>query len=221
MKKRIGLVALLALAGIIAAVAMSLASQQASAQAPTPSVGHQLVGGLLSPRGMKLGPMACYVAEAGSGGDGDRRSGGDSHSGLTGRISKIDPATGARTTVAANLPSNAGAEGDAVGPADVAFIGTQLYYAQTHAGTAYGFPATTPTGVYKVNSNGTVTLLADIGAFNIANPVTPLKNGSQQDIEVGGNPYSMDVRNGALLRRGRQPEPGDEDHDGRRDHARC
>lgn len=200
MKKRVGLVALLAIAGVIAAVAMSLASQSASAQAPSPTSGHQLVSGLLSPRGMAIGPDGMiYVAEAGTGGDMAVGSGDTaSKSGFTGRISKVDPATGTRTTVADNLPSNAGGEGDAVGPAAVAFIGNQLYYVQTHAGTAYGFPATTPTGVYKVNSDGSVTLVADLGAFNIANPVNDVASGQQQDIEIGGNPYSMVARDGAL-----------------------
>jgi hypothetical protein len=88
--------------------------------------------------------------------------GAQSHSGFTGRISKIDPATGARTTVIDKLPSNAGEQGDAVGPADVAFVGSQLYYVQTHGGAVYGFPDN-PTGVYRVNASGTAQLVADIG----------------------------------------------------------
>jgi sugar lactone lactonase YvrE len=201
MKKRVGLVALLAIAGVIAAIAMSLASQSASAQqAPEPTSGHLVVSGLVEPRGMAIGPDGMiYVAEAGTGGDMAVGTGDNaSKSGFTGRISKVDPATGARTTIADKLPSNVGGEGDAVGPAAVAFLGNQLYYVQTHAGTAYGFPATTPTGVYKVNSDGTVTLIADLGAFNIANPVNDIKNGTQQDIEIGGNPYGMVARDGAL-----------------------
>ncbi len=95
---------------------------------------------------MKIGPDGMiYVAEAGSGGTTTVTVGGsDSNSGLTGRISKIDPATGARTTVAANLPSNAGPDGDAVGPADVAFIGSQLYYVQTHARHRLRLPRNDP-----------------------------------------------------------------------------
>jgi sugar lactone lactonase YvrE len=198
MKLRLLAVALIALAS--AAVVSAPQQTRAQGAPPSPSAGTKLVGGLLSPRGMKIGPDGMiYVAEAGSGGDNVVGTGDNqSHSGLTGRISKVDPATGTRTTVADKLPSNAGSEGDAVGPADVAFIGNQLYYAQTHGGTAFGFPSN-PTGVYKVNSNGTVTLVADIGAFNIANPVNDIKpGGGQQDIEPGGNPYSMTVRDGAF-----------------------
>jgi hypothetical protein len=196
MKLKLLVVALFAL--VSAAV---ISAPQTGAQgAPAPTAGTQLVGGLLSPRGMKVGPDGMiYVAEAGTAGDIAAGSGDSaSKSGYTGRISKVDPATGTRTTVADKLPSNGGPEGDAVGPADVAFIGSQLYYVQTHGGAAYGFPATTPTGLYKVNSSGTVTLVADIGAYNIANPVTSISSGTQQDIEIGGNPYSMTVRDGAF-----------------------
>jgi len=191
----------LLLAAVAAVLAIGIGSSPVTAQQPTgPTAGTKLTGDLNSPRGMKVGPDGMiYIAEAGSGGTtvvGPADN--SSMSGNTGRISKIDPATGTRTTVADNLPSNAGSEGDAVGPADVAFIGSQLYYVQTHGGAAYGFP-NNPTGLYKVNSNGTVTLVADIGKFNIATPVNDISSGTQQDIEIGGNPYAMTVRDGAFL----------------------
>jgi len=188
----------LAVAAVIAVAAAILASggSSASAQAPGPSVGSSLVSGLLNPRGLKVGPDGMiYVAEAGTAGDIDAGSGDTaSKSGFTGRISKVDPATGARTTVADKLPSNGGPEGDSVGPADVAFLGNQLYYVQTHGGEAYGFPDN-PTGLYKVNGDGSVTLVADIGKFNIDNPIPDVVDG-KQEVEVGGNPYSMVVRDG-------------------------
>ena len=188
---------LLLVAALAAAMGSMLAAAPASAKSPV-SAGTPLATGLLSPRGLKMGPDGMlYVAEAGSGGDTVVTiEGQTSHSGLTGRISKIDPATGTRTTVIDGLPSNAGPEGDSVGPADVAFIGNQLYYVQTHGGAAYGF-AGRPTGVYKV-TGGSAQLVADIGAFNIANPVTDISSGTQKDIEPGGNPYSMTVRDGAF-----------------------
>ncbi len=174
-------------------------TRSVSAQAPGPTAGKHLAGGLLSPRGMKIGPDGMiYVADAGSAGD-IVAPYDQSKSGLTGKIAKVDPSTGAVTVLADNLPSNGSGEGDNVGPADVAFVGNTLYYIQTHAGTAYGFDASTPTGLYKVNDNGTVTLVADIGAFNIANPVQDVAGGTQQDIEKGGNPYSMVERDGALF----------------------
>jgi sugar lactone lactonase YvrE len=136
-----------------------------------------------------------YVADAGSGGD-TVAPDDLGKTGLTGRIVKVDPATGKVTVVADHLPSNAGGEGDSVGPADVAFMGNTLYYIQTHAGAAYGFPATTPTGLYKVNGDGTVTLVANYGAFADANPSKSVSSGSAKDLEPGGNPYSMTVRDG-------------------------
>ncbi|MDP9237505.1 MAG: ScyD/ScyE family protein [Chloroflexota bacterium] len=193
MKLRLLVVTLIAL---VAAAGISV--PQASAKGPT--AGTQLVGGLLNPRGMKIGPDGMiYVAEAGSGGDSvvgpaDHQY----HTGLTGRVSKVDPTTGTRTTVADKLPSASHPEEGTDGPADVAFLGSQLYYVQTEAGTLFGFPSN-PTGVYKVNANGTVTLVADIGAFNRANPVTDAKpGGSQKDVDPDGNPYSMTVRDGAF-----------------------
>ena len=188
---------LLLVAAALAAMGSAFMLAPASAKSPV-SAGDPLATGLLSPRGLKMGPDGMlYVAEAGSGGDTVITiDGQESNTGLTGRISKIDPATGERTTVIDGLPSNALPTGDSVGPADVAFIGNQLYYAQTHGGEAYGFPDM-PTGVYKV-TGGSATLVADIGQYNIDNPVNDITSGTQQDIEPGGNPYSMTERGGAL-----------------------
>lgn len=190
----------LILPGLLLGAALAFSAVNTSAQsAPSPTAGKKLTGGLLSPRGMKIGPDGMiYVAEAGTAGDIAPPTADAGKSGFTGRISKIDPATGARTTVADKLPSNGGPEGDSVGPADVAFIGNQLYYVQTHGGAFYGFPKN-PSGVYKVNGGGTTTLIADTGAYNIAHPVDDVANKVQQDVEVGGNPYAMIVRDGAFL----------------------
>jgi hypothetical protein len=192
---------ILALVAGAAALAFLAVAPVAHTSAQTPAVpGRVLNAELRAPRGMALGPDGMlYVAEAGSGGSTEVTlpDGSTTKVGTTGRISKIDPATGTRTTVADNLPSNAGPEGDSVGPADVAFIGNTLYYIQTHGGAAFGFP-NTPTGLYRVNANGTTTLIADIGKFNIDNPVTDVSSGAQQDIEPGGNPYAMTVRDGAF-----------------------
>ena len=52
----------------------------------------------------------------------------------------------------------------------MAFIGGQLYYLQGRGGEFFGFPDN-PTGVYRVNKDGTVTLVADITTFNIDHPI--------------------------------------------------
>jgi sugar lactone lactonase YvrE len=181
----------LVLPALVLAVALALSAAQASAQsAPSPTAGKRLVTDLINPRGMKIGPDGMiYVAEAGSAGDKKiTNSSGDSMSGPTGRISKIDPVTGVRTTVVEKLPSNSGFFGP-VGAADVAFLGTQLYYLQTAGGAAFGFPDN-PTGVYRVNKDGTAKLVADIGAFNDEHPVTFL------GVVPGGNPFAIAVFDG-------------------------
>ena len=178
--------------------AAGLASMSVSAQAPGPTSGEAITTGLLSPRGLKIGPDGMlYVAEAGTGGSTSITVDGAEHLvGGSGRISKIDPETGERTTVADGLHSDfSTATMDSVGPADVAFIGDQLYYLQTHGGEAYG-AADTPSGLYSVDEDGGTELVADIGEFNGDNPVTDISSGFQTDIEPGGNPYAMVVRDG-------------------------
>jgi hypothetical protein len=189
----IPLIAAVALAAVFAAGA---AAQDGP---PGPSAGELLVGGLLQPKGMEIGPDGMlYVAESGTGGDTTVIvEGAETKVGSTGRISKIDLETGARTTVLDGLPSSLGPVGDAVGPADVAFLNNQLYYLQTHGGEAYGFPDT-PTGIYRIDSNGNADLIADIGEFNIDDPVDTIVSGEKLDIEPGGNPFSMIVRDGAF-----------------------
>ena len=188
MKRRYLIVPALVLGAALAFSAANISAQSA----PSPTTGKRLVTDLINPRGMKIGPDGMiYVAEAGSAGDKKVSNvSGDSMSGLTGRVSKVDAVTGVRTTVADKLPSNSGFFG-AVGPTDVAFLDGQLYYLQTAGGAAFGFPGN-PTGVYRVNKNGTVTLFADIGAFNDAHPVT------FSLIQPGGNPFGMTALNGDL-----------------------
>lgn len=195
MKLKVLLTAALA---VVAGFAMVAAAGTVTAKEPGPSAGRLLASGLMDPRGIKLGPDGMlYVAEAGKGGDTKIVvEGQESTVGTSGRISRIDPDTGERKTVIDGLPSHNGPEGDSVGPADVAFVGDQLYYLQTHGGAVYGFPDM-PTGIYRVK--GQVTqLVADIGQFNIDNPVADVTNKVQMDVEPGGNPYSMVVRGGAF-----------------------
>ncbi len=189
---------ILAVAAALAA-AVLMGALSAGAQSG-PSAGVKLAGGLVSPRGMALGPDGMlYVAEAGSGGaEATVTVGGmDYEVGHTGRISKIDPATGTRSTVADGLPSVHNALLGTVGPTDVAFIGDQLYYLLAHGGAAWGLPGE-PSGVYAVSGDGSVTLVADVGSFVDANPVRDQLDGTQLDIDPGGNLYAMVVRNGAF-----------------------
>lgn len=194
------LLAVPTLLGLLGAALIQGATGVNAQELPPPSAGTVLVSGLLAPRGMAMGPDGMiYVAESGTGGDTEFVVGeGDSSfvvmNGFTGRISMVDPDTGARETVADGIPSGFNPElGDQVGAADVAFLGGDLYLLLTHGGEEWGFPDT-PTGIYLVEDDGDLDLVADIGEFNADNPVEAITDGTQVDIEPGGNPYAMIVR---------------------------
>lgn len=155
--------------------------------------------GLDNPRGLKFGADgSLYVAEGGVGGK-DSTVGkcdqvvapiGPYTGSKTGaRISKIDPA-GTRTTVAENLPSsniNPEVGGWVSGVGDIAFVGDTLYAVLAGAGCSHGV-ADVPNAVLKINADGTSTQVADLSAFQKANPV---KNPEPGDFEPDGTWYSL------------------------------
>jgi glucose/arabinose dehydrogenase len=161
--------------------------------------------GLDSPRGLEFGPDgALYVAEAGQGGttstDGQCDQVvppvGPYTSGSTARISMID-ASGTRSSVVEGLPSAASspeAGGDIVGTSDVVFVDGTLYYTLAGAGCSHGV-ADVPNGVYRVEADGTTSLVADTSAFVQANPAAKVNPG---DFEPDGEPYSVIELGGAL-----------------------
>jgi hypothetical protein len=121
----------------------------------------QLVSGLQGASGSTVGPDgALYVTE-----------------GAAGRVSRIDPHTGSVTTFASGLPLSAIGIG---GASDVVFIGHTAYVLVTLVGAdlddVFG-PGTAPhggsvVGVYRIDGPDSHTIIADIGAFNLANPPT-------------------------------------------------
>jgi hypothetical protein len=148
------------------------------------------------PRGLTFGPDGrLYVAEAGNGGSARTRPSqceqvappvGPYTNGLTARISRID-AQGHRTTFASGFPSGLNALGDVLGVADVAFVGDQLYALVAGGGCSHG-RADIPAGIAKVSASGDWTIIADLSAYQHANPVaTP----SPGDFEPDGSWYSM------------------------------
>jgi sugar lactone lactonase YvrE len=109
----------------------------------------RLVTGLQGAFGSTVGPgTALFVAEA-----------------AVGRIARIDPQTGAVTTFASGLPANPGAGG---GVFDVAFVGSTAYALVSVVTPEVG--GSNVDGIYRIDGPNTFTIVADIGAFNRANP---------------------------------------------------
>ncbi len=164
--------------------------------------------GLDGPRGLKFGPDgALYVAEAGRGGSTPSASFaceqvpppvGPYHGGLTARISKIT-GPGQRTTVVDGLPSgrNSTPTGDTLGVGDVAFVGQTLFALLAGGGCSHGNPDT-PNGVIRVDADhGTWSYVADLSAFEKANPVANPAP-SVGDWEPDGSWYGMVAVRGDL-----------------------
>jgi sugar lactone lactonase YvrE len=111
-----------------------------------------LVSGLEGSLGSTVGPDgALYVAE-----------------GAAGRISRVDPRTGQRTTFASGLPKRIGSVG---GPMDIAFLHDTAYVLVTLVSPDVG--GTDIDGIYRVDGEHEFSVVADIGAFSLANPPVP------------------------------------------------
>ena len=91
---------------------------------------------------------------------------------LTGTIWRIDPKTGDVTRYATGLPARIP---DAFfigsGVVDVAFIGETAYALVT--GVAPDLEGNDIVGIYRVDEPESFTIVADIGAFSVANPPVP------------------------------------------------
>jgi hypothetical protein len=109
----------------------------------------RLATGLQGSTGSTVGPDgALYVTEA-----------------TAGRVTRIDPKTGATTTFASGLPTPIIGVGGAM---DVAFLGRTAYVLITLVDSTLG--GSNIDGIYRVDGPNTFTVVADIGQFASANP---------------------------------------------------
>lgn len=134
----------------------------------------QLADGLLGASGSTVGPGgALYVTE-----------------GAVGRITRIDPQTGAKSTFAEGLPPSLIGIGGAV---DIEFIGGTAYVLVSLVGPNPFVPGTDIDGIYRVDGPNEFTVIADIGGFSSDNlPPYPV------DFENGVQ-YAMETYRGGFL----------------------
>jgi len=141
-------------------------------KASVPGPARLLVTGLQGASGSTIGPGgALFVTE-----------------GAVGRISRVDPETGAVTTLASGLPPSIIGIGGAY---DVAFLGNTAYALVTLVGPDVG--GSDVVGIYRIDGPDSFSVIADIGAYNLANPPnTPF-------FVPTGVQYSFEAWRGAFL----------------------
>src|SRR6056297_3981897 len=130
----------------------------------------QFVTGLQGAAGSTVGPGGdIYVTE-----------------GLVGRVSRVDPRSGAVTTFADGLPPSVIGVG---GAADVAYIGDTGYVLVTLVSLFSG----AVDGIYRIDGPNSYTVIADLGAYTLANP-----SAGPWDIPTGVQ-WSIEPYRGGLL----------------------
>jgi hypothetical protein len=141
------------------------------------SVKEQLVTGLGGSWGSATGP------------------GGDLYipDGIAGTILRVDPKTGEYTTFASGLPQLIPDVGIG-GISDVAFLGGTAYALVTLVDDPL-FPTGQVNGIYRIDGPNSFTVIADIGAFNLANP----PSGFPIDVLTGVLYAIEPYRNGFLV----------------------
>lgn len=130
----------------------------------------QLVTGLQGAAGSTVGPGGdIFVTE-----------------GLAGRVMRVDPDSGAVSTFAEGLPPAIIGVG---GASDVAFIGDTGYVLVT----LVSLFSNAVDGIYRIDGPASYTVIADLGAYTLANPST-----TPWDIPTGVQ-WSIEPYRGGLL----------------------
>ena len=156
------------LAGLLVVVALVLSPVLAMAQS-TPASSQAgvtvVASGLSSPRDIawdESGQM--YVAQAGT---------GDTATsvGAAAAVVRID--NGCPVAVASGLPSSMDPFRDVLGPAAVAFLDGTLYVLQSATGARQEMNPATPNGIYAVEADGSLRLVADLTTWITASVNEP------------------------------------------------
>ncbi|HJW18684.1 MAG TPA: ScyD/ScyE family protein [Flavisolibacter sp.] len=114
--------------------------------------------------------------------------------GMNGAIIRVDPRSGNYTTFASGLPQLIPDVGIG-GISDVAFQDGKAYALVTLVDDPTLFPTGQVNGIYRVDGPNSFTVIADIGAFNIAHPPT----GIEYDVSTGVLYAIQSYRGGFLV----------------------
>jgi hypothetical protein len=157
---------LLALALLIPVLPLTTRAQEATPAADLLVVADSIA----NPRGFTWGADGTmFLAASGTGGDNPGPEGSPFSGGNTASVAVVQD--GAVTTLAAGLPSSVWRDIDWVwGVMDVAILGDQLYALVGGGGAIHGNPDA-PSGVYRINADGTSAVVADLGTWVDDNPV--------------------------------------------------
>jgi sugar lactone lactonase YvrE len=164
-----------------------------------------VAAGLTNPRGFAWGSDGTlYLAQAGSGGATrfEIAEGATFEIGLSSSV--VTVADGCATPVASGLVSAHWVEpGWVWGAMDVAFLADELYVLMSGAGPTWLSPASF-SGVFRLNADGTMTLVADVTTWLPDNPpafIPPDYNadGSLFDLEAAGDDLLLSEAVGGQL----------------------
>ncbi|MFT4038327.1 MAG: ScyD/ScyE family protein [Thermomicrobiales bacterium] len=168
------------------AAAADDATPPAADAGPVTLVAHRLT----NPRGFTWDSTgALYVSLAGSGGAdvlGPDDEGAFATTGYSGVVARIGE-DGNPVTISRNLPSTTVSNERTLGPTAVAVLGDALYVLQDTNAMDVLRNSPDPDGVYRVNDDESLTLIADTAAWISANP-TEFK---PADYNPGGEVFGM------------------------------